>query len=147
VESFHIHLESIMRAGRDLLVSQALHRLTIDRHPARSVAVTRNRRFYLRLVAWLIGLPVLLFIVLFPAWNRVSSIHRNEIHGGVAGFVKVASADDYDLLDDAQREETSGMLNAPHAAQVYSRIKSDDSDALDDAQREETRGAQTTTRI
>jgi hypothetical protein len=146
VESFHNYLETIMRVGRDPLVTQALPRLTIDPRRARSVAIPRDRRIYRRMAAWLIALPFILFAAMHAAWNRADPSHHNEIRGGVNGFVKVAAADGNDLLDDAQREDTSGMAKSPHTAPVYSRIRSEDSDTLDDAQREDMRGVQNTPR-
>ena len=135
-----------MRTGRDQLVTQALPKLTVERRRARSVAIPRDRRIYRRLIAWLIALPLILFAATYAMWNRTDAGRRDEIRSSAGGFVKVAAADDYDLLDDAQREEMSGMANTPHAARVYSRSRSEDSDTLDDAQREEPRGAQNTPR-
>jgi hypothetical protein len=135
-----------MRTGRDPLVTQALPKLTGERRHARSVAIPRDRRMYRHLIAWLIALPFIVFAAMHAMWSRTDAGHRDEIRGGIAAFVKVAAADDYDLLDDAQREETSGMANTPHAARVDLRGRSQESDTLDDAQREDPRGAQNTPR-
>ena len=133
-----------MRAGREPLFTQALPQPTVDQRPACSVAVARDRRVF----SWLIAVTWVLFAALYVVGGYTDSGRRHEIPGGVAGFVKVASvADDYDLLDDARREEPTGNANTPHAAPVYSSIQSEDGDLLDDARREETRGAQNSTRI
>ena len=145
-----------MSADRDPLVTQALPKLTVSREQAvragKRIAPESDRRPNYRpgrVAGWLIALPLFLFAAWHAAWNRTDVRTVTEPRHSIAGFLKMSSssAEDYDLLDDAQREEMQDAVNAPRASHVFSRAPVEGGDQIDDAQREDPVTQPNTVRI